>query len=1431
MNSLSSLLRSLVRSDSPKFFPRPRQRREARRRFASRRLCLEALEDRTVPTTISVANATLNEIGSPSAFIAAGSGGVTTPLGITLGPDGNLYVAGNGGAVLRFNGTTGQFINTFVTQGSGGLAFNGFGAELAFGPDGNLYVASSATNQVLEYNGSTGAFVKAFVTAGSGGLNTPMGITFGPDGNLYVASNGSNAVLRYQGPRAASPGTPDPATGQSGATFVAQFVPPLSGGGGPFSVIFGPDGKLYVDGGNGLGVRRYDGTTGAFLDTFIPVDDPAHGNLATGRGMAFDQEGRFYVSDPGQSVHRYDAQGNFLGDLQVGAVSPGFKEPDAITFDSQGNLLISCSGFTNGVARYDRGVVVSLSASSSTPVSVSYATADGSATAGKDYFAQSGTVTFAPGQTTRTILLATQEEAVLDGNETFSVQLSNPTGGATIATGSATVTIVDPTRQFSVADTSAIEGDPTAHYRGAFVQGVPGQGFRTLTFGPDGNLYTSGGPGPASWHITRYNGTTGAFIDNFIPVGLIDGVDGPVFHGGYLYIAGASNEVWRFNATTGAFVDDFIPAVSGGMTGHNPLAFGSDGNLYITSNSGVVRYDSSTGAFLGTFIASGSGGLSGPEALAFDPSASYLYVLSSNPSQVLKYSAQTGAFVGVVASAGLSGPRDVKFGPDGLLYVLSRGNNRILRYTESGTYVDDYVPAGSGGLSQATSMAFAPNGDLYVATNSSTAGQASTDQIMDFGTENEAVFTVTNTTPSTLPLTVRYATADGTAIVGSDYTATSGTLTFAPGVTTETIRVPILDDSAVESSETFAVILSNPVAATLADDIGVATILDNDSTKFYVVDDASPDRTFRYSATGSPFGNSTLGTGDTAPRGAAAKADGSTIWVVDANKNVYLYNSSGGLVGSWSPGGLNPSAQLEGIATNGSDIWLLDNKQDKVFKYASAASRTSGSQTAASSFTLNGSNSNAKGIVTDGTALWVIDDGSSADKVFKYTLSGSLLGSWTIDAANTHPTGLTINPDSPSDIWVVDSGTKKVYQYTAAASRTSGSQPAAASFALAATNTNPQDIADPPAQFDVVDAPGPDRTFGYGANGSPAGNSTLGNGDTSPRGAAAKADGTLVWVVDANKKVYVYDPAGGLLGSWSAGGLSSSVQVEGLASNGTDIWLLDNKLDRVYQYAGAASRLSGSQSAASSFSLASGNSNGKGIVTDGTSFWVVDDGSTTDQVYKYTLSGGLLGSWTIDPRDKHPTGLTIDPSNVSDIWIVDSGTRKVYQYTAAASRTSGSQNAAATFSLAAGNTNPQDIADPPPPSTRILPAPLPDHAAADGWMAEPLPSGMRAVLDSVASSAGARPSLASWLLGELTQTTPIVPLASSSVGQPVTHATVAPSAGEALAAERPAPSTADPRVVKAGTSNLRHVAVDQVFADPLLALLEGVQLHRPVAAV
>jgi len=123
--------------------------------------------------------------------------------------------------------------------------------------------------------------------------------------------------------------------------------------------------------------------------------------------------------------------------------------------------------------------------------------------------------------------------------------------------------------------------------------------------------------------------------------------------------------------------------------------------------------------------------------------------------------------------------------------------------------------------------------------------------------------------------------------------------------------------------------------------------------------------------------------------------------------------------------------------------------------------------------------------------------------------------------------------------------------------------------------------------------------------------------------------------------------------------------------------------------------LSGSQNATSNFALNSGNVSPKDLVTDGAHIWVVND-STTDRVFKYSMTGALVGSWTIDSVNKSPTGLTIDPSGATQsIWIVDNGTDRVYEYKNSQSRNSGSQSTLISFALAAGNTNPQGIADPP----------------------------------------------------------------------------------------------------------------------------------------
>jgi len=357
--------------------------------------------------------------------------------------------------------------------------------------------------------------------------------------------------------------------------------------------------------------------------------------------------------------------------------------------------------------------------------------------------------------------------------------------------------------------------------------------------------------------------------------------------------------------------------------------------------------------------------------------------------------------------------------------------------------------------------------DLYAVTVGYDSPAAPTITISDAtateGSGSGALLIVTLSSASPSTVTVDYATQSDSALAGGDFVASAGTLTFAPGQISQTIPVQTVNDPTIELNETFNIVLSNSTVAVLADNKGVATIIDDD-TKFYIVDDATANQIYEYgSGTGTPGESYSVAAGNTAPRGAASTAAGDKVWVVDANKNVYVYNASGGLLGSWTVGGLNAQAQVEGIATNGTDIWIVDAKQDKVFRYTNAASRLSGSQNAASSFALNNGNKNPKDLVTDGASMWVVDD-ASTDKVFKYTLAGSLVGSWPISGGGGSPTGITLDPSAPAHLWIVDTATDRVYQFDNAVGRTSGSQGASMSFALATGNTNPQGIADPPVQ-------------------------------------------------------------------------------------------------------------------------------------------------------------------------------------------------------------------------------------------------------------------------------------------------------------------------------------------------------------------------------
>ncbi len=90
-------------------------------------------------------------------------------------------------------------------------------------------------------------------------------------------------------------------------------------------------------------------------------------------------------------------------------------------------------------------------------------------------------------------------------------------------------------------------------------------------------------------------------------------------------------------------------------------------------------------------------------------------------------------------------------------------------------------------------------------------------------------FTLSLSATSSTRVSVSFRTADGTATAGADYTTALGSLSFAPGVQSITLTVPIVDDAVFEGTERFTVILSEPVGATLARATGVGEIVDNDN--------------------------------------------------------------------------------------------------------------------------------------------------------------------------------------------------------------------------------------------------------------------------------------------------------------------------------------------------------------------------------------------------------------------------------------------------------------------------------------------------------------------------------------------------------------------------------------------------------------------------
>ena len=143
-------------------------------------------------------------------------------------------------------------------------------------------------------------------------------------------------------------------------------------------------------------------------------------------------------------------------------------------------------------------------------------------------------------------------------------------------------------------------------------------------------------------------------------------------------------------------------------------------------------------------------------------------------------------------------------------------------------------------LSNPTHATIADNEGIGTILDVQTIPEVSIDDPMGSELDEVVTFTVTLSEQTGLEVTVDYATialADE-ATPGTDYQEASGTVTFAPGSVSQTVSIAVIDDvEQDEGSETFALDLSNPVNATLLDNRGIGTILDDDLTPAISIND------------------------------------------------------------------------------------------------------------------------------------------------------------------------------------------------------------------------------------------------------------------------------------------------------------------------------------------------------------------------------------------------------------------------------------------------------------------------------------------------------------------------------------------------------------------------------------------------------------------
>ena len=523
---------------------------------------------------------------------------------------------------------------------------------------------------------------------------------------------------------------------------------------------------------------------------------------------------------------------NATGGAVVG--SPGTATLAILDNETQPTISINDLSVTEPLSGTTTATfTVSLSGASAQSISVNYATANNSAVAPGDYVAiPTTTLTFSPGQTTKTINVTVNADAVTEPLESYFVNLTNPTN-ATIADSQGVGSIRQQYGNGKIAFQSNRTGNNEIYLMNADGTGVVnltnnavsgGDEDTEPSFAPDGarivfvsnlsggvsNLWSMNADGTNRIHLT-----TGALTDH-APSWSQDGTK----------LTFTSNQstgavgIWKANADGTNRVE--LSAVSG-ETAVEP-SWSPDGNKIVFAGNRAGNYE------IYVMNADGSGLVPVTNNSAVDSHPKW----SPDGSKILFWTNRDGhGEIYVMNSDGTGQTRITTGTAANDTAAWSPDGARIVFRSNRDGNTEIYV-MNSDGSSQTrlTNNALTDDNPCWqpVAANPGALQFSSaTFSVIENG--GSATITVTRTGGSGDAVTVNYATSNNTATAGSDYTATSGALTWNAGESgAKAFIVPILDNGLPESNETVNLTLANPTngAALGAQSNAVLTIVDND---------------------------------------------------------------------------------------------------------------------------------------------------------------------------------------------------------------------------------------------------------------------------------------------------------------------------------------------------------------------------------------------------------------------------------------------------------------------------------------------------------------------------------------------------------------------------------------------------------------------------